>query len=873
METRKINLMPEGINYAQSDRTVKDGQMHEVINMRNTKGKWEPVLAKKILDTFMLAPVEIAWHSVTADGHYILYMETITNYVAYYYISGTQTLVTLASGEVFKCFGFLDNFLIVYTDKDRYIFLYDNNTSLYRKLEEVPMPKMEFYELRSVLYEIPETSTSLDGAQGLLEKMLDEARISGQGEGHTLFRCAWQMFDGSYLWPGPLHYLCLGNNQVVSNGTRHRHLLHASSGGSEYYKFFNICYGLPEFLYRIESAEATILEKYKGLIKSLAIFMTIPISKYENNKGSNLSGTYYYATLSEAGRKLPEQTNFYKIAEFSLEWLLQYQTPSHFIQLNPGNINNLHFNELMPDDGFSNHHTMASDAMNYNSLLHLGNVITKLCPGLHPFVWSYNVNWYGEYAYGFPKVAITGSPNYTYYAEIELETDQGKRYVQKTFTPQIVTTGGKEYLAIPPFYLYPDTRAKFMRLIAKDGANYYLLKTVEMQPNPAMNFAWGTTYIFDATEGQWLTSLIEDVAAPNTSLHTVNDMITDNNRVQASALNNPMFLPASRSYQVGANSNTVIAMTVISQQLSEGQFGQHPVVIFTNNGTWVLQKGSTDDVIYSNCLPLNDLVLRDRKAFCIFENSIMMATATGLYILSGQQYNKVSLVLEGDGYINPLAEISSFGEIVTNEYLVDLNTAFTGIDLVTYLENTVMCYDKANRELIISNTELDGATPKYGYSLIFNTQTNTWYKRTDTFQHFINKYTRFNGISLNNVVNLEDEGNTGVTDNYCLMQTRPLKLGDGGAKKIDQVILRCYMSLEDEQKAGVFIFGSNDLTEYVLVNFMVPGRTTINDIILNRTAYTCKYFIIVILGKFKEGTAIDFLEIGLQHKFASKRVR
>ena len=82
------------------------------------------------------------------------------------------------------------------------------------------------------------------------------------------------------------------------------------------------------------------------------------------------------------------------------------------------------------------------------------------------------------------------------------------------------------------------------------------------------------------------------------------DVYTEPNRVQVSALNNLFSQPFANSYRVGLNEETIFAIATVVDELSATRFGAFPLYVFTDRGVWSLESG-TGEVLYSNILPVN----------------------------------------------------------------------------------------------------------------------------------------------------------------------------------------------------------------------------------------------------------------------------
>lgn len=69
-----------------------------------------------------------------------------------------------------------------------------------------------------------------------------------------------------------------------------------------------------------------------------------------------------------------------------------------------------------------------------------------------------------------------------------------------------------------------------------------------------------------------------------------NDTYTQPNILRVSELENPFVFPSEQTYTISNGEITGIA--TITAALSEGQFGEFPLYVFTEEGIWALQNGN-----------------------------------------------------------------------------------------------------------------------------------------------------------------------------------------------------------------------------------------------------------------------------------------
>ena len=112
------------------------------------------------------------------------------------------TIFTIPDGETFQSFAQLNNILIVITDVNRYLLLWDQDTETYLELEDAPNPSLYagVKEWHSMTNSDESTNDFIDTYNLMLieiEKYVNAGYI--QGQSYVFCRFAYKLFDGSYI--------------------------------------------------------------------------------------------------------------------------------------------------------------------------------------------------------------------------------------------------------------------------------------------------------------------------------------------------------------------------------------------------------------------------------------------------------------------------------------------------------------------------------------------------------------------------------------------------------------------------------------------------------------------------------------------------
>ena len=101
------------------------------------------------------------------------------------------------------------------------------------------------------------------------------------------------------------------------------------------------------------------------------------------------------------------------------------------------------------------------------------------------------------------------------------------------------------------------------------------------------------------------------------------------------------------------------------------------------------------------------------------------------------------------------------------------------------------------------------------------------------------------------------------------IQSRPISWPNAYTQ-INRLILNCRAKLGEKHNLSVYIYASNDLIEWNLVQATQKGNIKIDHIRLNRIAKAWKHFIIMIGGKISSNTEISTINLEINTKFNAK---
>lgn len=472
-----------------------------------------------------------------------------------------------------------------------------------------------------------------------------------------------------------------------------------------------------------------------------------------------------YKSDSEIIEELKNKTQFYKL--FSIDTTSSYYIGSAEARKAPipiHTIENLTTQEqLKVDDYYGWTKIVAQNIYTYNKRINLFNIKRYPFKGFNLF----HDDVMGYVGYNF---------KFTYY--VHIVSDSMDRWVKSEEKSEFVPDAANAWL------YYPDPNATEM-IIWDSVSNKGML--VKLTQHPMLNGAYSFAKL--PTEDTFVPS--DDVQKP--TVHD-DDCETMDSQIFTSVVNNPFIFEASGDNTVGTGK--IIGIVANTEAVSQGQFGQYPLIVFTNEGIYAM--GVTSEGLYGSVYPISREVCNNADSITPTDRLVYFTSEKGLMAISGGTATTVSRVMNGR---NP----RNFAEKQHEGFLNFLKSCIIAYD---YRDSMLRIFKKSNG--FDKDGEMDEKEKDY---YIYNIQDGTFGMSTIDVpvKSVTNDYPDnviqdiANGIySLTNKpgINEDEEEYSGH------ITTRPLKLGGSLTLKS----LRAIKNLvdTDEGKLSLEIWGSND---------------------------------------------------------------
>lgn len=699
--------------------------------------------------------------------------------------------------------------------------------------------------------------TNWDGA--LVNSLAKQERDRNNIINPCFVRYAYRMYDGSYIMHSSPILLVPNTNLAPAT------LIHFT--GLTVQSVFRAYAMSSSILYEITKSE---LDDWKDVITSVDIFMSNEISPRKSDKnithlskltetdfanssnyghflefnyGSNIKYDSVLGpmTFTEALQKampdeysiedfyvldgleiqnedyykqVKETSNFYKVRSIQIENITLNDRNYLFDEeSNDGiTLNNLSVQEPLTDDYHSHDKLFPNVTYIYNARLNLSNLRILPFNGYDTAAMVMDVEDGSTEADTF----------YTIYTHIKKEN---KEIVVKN-----VCSGLDSFM--PMYLFYPDADAYQMTIVEgrdiEDGSdmnNGYIFK---LENHPLLNGAvWFSS--FKRLEEDNIRRFITPVPTAET--------YEAPNKIYTSEVNNPFFFPLSGINTVGTGE--IIGLASATKALSQGQFGQFPLYVFSSDGIWAMEVGG--DGMYISVKPVSRDICNNRDSITQIDNAVIFATDRGMKMIQGSEVILLSANMEYENIDESIYDVvDDFHELMEPD-----NEEFNEM-----LKDCRITYDYPNGLLHIYPKE---GKKCYVYALD-NGEFASYIGTEGDVKAAVPDYP---GVILqigNKLLDFRNEKDSSIRKGVVI--TRPLTFSDPLAMKVINNVKLIYHRSKPDSKCRYAMFVSNNGLHWQQ-RFSLRG-------------HSFKYFRFVIFTELADTDALQGMSVMYDHRRINK---
>lgn len=869
METKKVQIaFDKGI--VRSLTNGNHGELEDCVNMIYKDGGLRPVQLGRKWTNNDWSAIENITLFTTSDGsdHWVGFINAVNSGVGHGYLfefdpkvpQTNSWIMNFAEGETLIDIKSLKNYLIVSTSEKLYTFLCSNNeygmcdyTAI--DLHITPSIDIQSYDGKELkafdfaedgqggtthnpLYDDNNYDCAEELKSFIYKKINEESADNGRLAGCVSWVAALRLTNGTYM---------MQTLPTIQEEESHYvwEVVPGYEGGS-----INATMYVNKWKGVINTSDYSSLVDLDMIVSSLCIFFSKPFTQFDIEKTitNDFIGPVPYGSITFiSGDKISEdweniaspKLGWFKVAEIPISDILAERSKSitSFDCSNYFKLDNFYQNyatrEALPVDQLTHHSPALTKMFNYNSRLWCAGFKRKL---VKPKVIEATNNLAGI---GWSAVSLTCR----YVVRLHVDNDK-RSVISDEFSIDCAFDGNSTYMFAFPLIGYPDQRAYEVDIHVQISGVWKLLFTAQLKSSSTHNFS---SY-FDVDNFEFgLNGLIGwGKTIDITSCSTVSDTITVNDvddsnasQVQLSELNNPLVFPSTHNYVV--SSGRVNYFAVQQNAISEGQFGQFPVMCATSVGWYALQLGNNEVVVSASIPVCKDIAISEPLNTNM---GIFYATDTKIKCLVDRTPLEISKPLRGRAKTSITTSDAYFSAYSNNAQVCTLGTILTDyVSIESFLNAQIkMSYDQINNRILVSNAQ-------YGFSYAFDMDVKHWYRISEGFNYFVQGKNNLFGINQRGIIWIDDPVKQTSIDTH--FHSNILTLNSLNRKKIESLILSC--NLKVDSYVALILFASNDGEKWQMITGNDRLSNEISEVRLTQSFASYKFFLLAFWGTIWSG--------------------
>ena len=329
------------------------------------------------------------------------------------------------------------------------------------------------------------------------------------------------------------------------------------------------------------------------------------------------------------------------------------------------------------------------------------------------------------------------------------------------------------------------------------------------------------------------------------------------NVVKVSMVDNPFIFPAKSVYS--PSQGKVLAMACNTVALSQGQFGEHPLYLFCDNGIWVMGVDTSGATAYTASFPLSREVCNNPSLMCSVDSGVVFSTARGIMLLSGNKLRCISSAMECDKGFSSRPESSVAFQTIASTLFGGEQHIGVGFD--AFMDNAGAAYVPSTSEILFYNAD-------YASCFLYSLVHGAWSRVACRLGGYISRYPLpeffvcAGGETRVSALSSEVCGT-----NKILLFTRPLLWGSKLPKRVVQLMLHVHLSAPEDGYLpflGCYLLCSNDGANFKIVSGCEKNRECGDVVFPYFPTQSYKYFALAIIGRVGSGTLIAGTELDIQ---------
>lgn len=714
-----------GISRTPSDRMNEDGGLSESLNMYLDSSESAPAFMPDDITEELGLPFNISAdlvfiHKTASYEHTLFVNKGVLSYASE---NGIEKVFTLEAGDKINNISSIGNSIIATGEKNTYYALYKEGA--YIDLgTAVPFPIVNIFTTDSSVVESPspakvgwsmdsftsvaDFNAATEGTKGTIRKNLSANLHSYFSEtvntyltnnkfiGIRFIRYAIELFDDSLLSSEPI---MVGGFPYLQSKRR--------TANNEFVVTHNVTFNSYSINLRLQDKD--FAKGWEDIVRSVKLYISAPVipSQQEdlaeltnfNKSGDDIDATINFASLFEDSEEIMTNAAFcHEIASIPIFAEDKFQSEVYTEEYN-----NLCTQYTI--EGSKEYDTTTldplpllekDDSQHFRTIFKNHSVYNGRLLGLAP-ISKLEL----KYPY-FPHRSSSTSTEKLFLLQFLLHTDSGKVVVQK----EMLGECDLKYIFFPDSRCY---QVDVFSLATNRKVSYEMKK---------FTFLKGAYYLDEnLISGGSIRDLANTLFSEGVPGELSDSTAYDirDNYIYMSKLDNLFTFADENKYRF---QSSVVGAAVASTALSQGQFGQFPLYVFTEDGIWAMETGA--DGAFVSSKPLSREVCSNPDSITSIDNAVVFITKKAVMVIQGADVINLSPSMNGRHFIpnedavNVVGEQGGFAPLVSA--IVDDDP------FMRFMQDAKITYDYTGKRLIfISSSNRD-------YHYVYMLDTKTWHK-------------------------------------------------------------------------------------------------------------------------------------------------
>lgn len=366
--------------------------------------------------------------------------------------------------------------------------------------------------------------------------------------------------------------------------------------------------------------------------------------------------------------------------------------------------------------------------------------------------------------------------------------------------------------------------------------------------------------LFLSTKGS-----MEETLTPETE----KNFIETTNKLYLSEVDSAFSFPIENNYTLPGD---IIGVAAASTALSEGQFGNFPLYVFTTQGVYAMSLNSEGTF---NGASLVTREIAYKGTITSVDQAVVFVSDKGVMLLTGSQLKCVSSELDGKTYTigEDIKQIFTDNQ---EKSLVALLNELDDTPFIDFVKNASSTYDYVNGRIIFFNKEKN-------YQYVYRFDTGTWHKMSQIWYKDNKPQSVPSPIPFTRVLNsypdalvVFDAGDSSIVYDFSqrLIQQDEFATTSKGiivTRPIDLDNPNGYDALKRLRVRGIFQNNEDGSVSHPVKYLLLASNDGVNFTLLHSTrGGSWKYFRLVVLCDLKSTDRLSYITMETEQRYNNK---